>query len=267
MLYKLSKTLLVMALSLTYITGYGQFTNDTKLWYDLRGKPKSCLTISYNRISKSPGSLKMNSYNKVIFNKEGQIIERYYAGTVNYGNIDDEYKHTYKYDNKGNITEMVNYDANGRPESKFEFTYSADKKLYLLKRYDLTEIDMPRILYGFKVDASGRILDQYQYNESLVPDAKYQFGRTEYGYNNHGVRVEETRFDLDGAAKSKRFMKYDQYNDMLESIDSVSNIPTRNTTLVFDYPKYDKQHNWLIKNRAVNGKPHSVEKRYITYYK
>ncbi|TSJ38688.1 hypothetical protein FO440_19475 [Mucilaginibacter corticis] len=162
---------------------------------------------------------------------------------------------------------MLSYDENGNAEFKNAYSYSANKKLVTLKGYFLDGKRSYTNSESYKIDASGRILEKYHYNEGFAPDVKYQYEKTVYKYNAKGLRVEEVEYDLNGSKTSQRFNKYNQNNDLAETNYIWLKDQRGNEHITFTYTKYDKHHNWLIKNLFLNGHFHSVTERQITYYK
>jgi len=266
---QLLKHCLVAILLFISLASYGQFNNDNnnKYWNNLHGKIKSCTTIGYNVIKGDTAGKQINLFDSVVFNKKGQIIKIFKSNTVRGADINKRISNTYKYDNKGNLIEQVFHGTDGKAQVKCVYSYLTSKNKVTLKIFFLPEKDSSRVTDTYKINASGRILEKYHYNESFVPGVKYQYGKTVYKYNAKGLRVEEIGYDLNGLEKSKRFLKYNQNNEMSESTYVWLKDQRANESMTFTDTKYDKHHNWLVRNRFIHGKLHSVTERTITYYK
>lgn len=259
--------LIFVILSTVTTVANAQFTNEVKLWNNLQGKVKTCTTIGYNIRKGDTASKRIYIFDSVVFDNKGQVIKTFKSNTVRGADINKRIFTSYEYDSKGNLIGQLYHDFDGKAEAKLVYNYSRAKKLIMLKIYFLKEKDSSRVSDSYKVDAAGRVLEKYHYNESFVPDVKCQYVKTVYKYNAKGARIEELEYDLNGLEISKRFSKYDQNNQMLETAFIWIKDERANEAMSFTYTRYDKHHNWLVRNRIIHGKLHSVNERRITYYK
>jgi len=265
---QLLKYCIVVVLLFLNLVSYAQFNNDNKQWYNLHGKVRCCVETGYNLIKgDTTGKHIINSFDSVVFNNKRQAVETYRSNTVRGADINKRIFTAYKYDNKGNLIEQLYHDFDGKPEAKLIYSYAYVKKLVTLRIYFLLEKDSSRVSDSYKINASGRILEIYHYNESFVPDVKYQYGKTVYKYDVKGLRIEEIEYDLNGLERSQRFWKYNRYNDLSKTTYIWLKDQRANEEMSFVYTKYDKYHNWLVRNRFIHGRLHSISERQITYYK
>ncbi len=111
-----------------------------------------------------------------------------------------------KYDEKGNKTESVSYDASGKIKERFTLKY--DEK-------------------GNKVKVAG--YDAIGKSE----------GTTTYKYDEKGNKVEEAVYYASGKLDSKRTYKYDEIGNLVETLtyDASGKVTLKNST------KYDKKGN------------------------
>jgi hypothetical protein len=260
-------TSLITVSSLISFASYGQFTDDVKLWYNLHGKVRSCITVSYNMVKQGYGLGKqVTSFDSAVFNKKGQLIKAFRSNTVRGADINKRVSTVYKYDSKGNLAVQWFYNINGEAEAKLVYNYSTTKKQVKLKIYYLKEKESSRVTDTYNINTRGQVLKRYHYNESFVPDVKYQYGTTVYKYNAKGLRTEELSYGLNDTVTAKRYFKYNSYNDQAEFAYVWLKDERDNNTMIFTYPKYDKNGNWLVRNRIINGKLHSVDERYFIFY-
>ena len=264
---QLLKPFLIIILLLVSSVSYAQFINGLNHRLNLHGKVQSCVTTQYNHLRYDTSARYKVSFDSLIFNSKGQEIKGFTTSAVRGADTNKKYCFIPKYDKAGNLTEVLSYDENGNAEFKNAYSYSANKKLVTLKGYFLDGKHSYTNSESYKINGSGRILEKYHPNESFVPDVKCQYGKTVYKYNAKGLRVKEIEYDLNGLEISKRFLKYNQNNEMSESNFIWLKDQRGNEYITFTYIKYDKHHNWLVKNMFLNGKFHSVTERQITYYK
>ncbi len=167
-------------------------------------------------------------------------------------------KTTYKYDEKGKIIELNNYNM---PNEDLDFTikYERNSKGYLIeKSLYLSDGSLERN-YVFKYDSKGNLIEKNKYN--------YEHGSYEhlqYIYDSQLFLIEKNSYNLDGFLLEKIIYKRDNIGNLIEKIshDSYGKIIEK-----FNYKyEFDDKNNWIIKFIIQRGKRKKVEIRKIVYY-
>lgn len=166
--YQIFKYSLVAVLLFISLESSGQFINDAKRWYNLHGKVRSCTETGYNLIKGDTTGKHINMFDSVVFNRKGQVTKAFNSNTVRGADINKRFCTEYKYDVKGDLLEQLYHNTNGITVAKCIYSYSTSKKMVILKIYLLQEKDSSRVSDSYKIDASGRILETYHYNETFV---------------------------------------------------------------------------------------------------
>ncbi|MDR2423481.1 MAG: hypothetical protein LBD59_02000 [Prevotellaceae bacterium] len=134
----------------------------------------------------------------------------------------------YYLDDKGKVTQRVDYDDEGKTFRTFKYSYSSN-------RLQLETQTMQESILQFK-----------------------------YAYNSKG-RLEK-KMEMSPAGKTLHTVSYtyDANGNVLTETSSYSNDPDK---LVIQYKYiYDNRGNWTEKRESMNGNLFSITKREITYY-
>jgi hypothetical protein len=266
---------------------------------NLKGRIKSITTNLYDTVRRygeiQKGEMKRSELN--IFNDNGKLIEE----TVLVGTLFDEYKTTYKYDDKGNEIETCNYDRDGSLIYKYLTKYDEKgnqvemkglgpdssreiKTVFLLKGSHLErKITLPKRVY--KYDDKGNQIEVKNYDafESLKDRHTYKYDgkgnqneddiynsegiletKLIYRYDGHGNKIEMNSFNSDGSRRGKFTYKFDQEGNQIEEIEYKSDgLIDRKKAYKYEY---DKKLNWIKMTEFKNDLLASVSERVIEYF-
>ena len=196
-----------------------------------------------------------------------------------------KYFSKYKYDEKGNNTEINTYNISGELSSKRVIRHKYDN-------------NGSRVL-TVKYNPEGKIEDKYRYNtkgDTIVhrfydDDNGNPLGKFEYSYNQRRDVISYSEYGTDGQIHRKHvyndnsdiieeiyYGKYDAIHVKIEykykydskgnkvSIMKLSNdeaIVEEKTEYTYDYDSYG---NWIKKIKILDGTPVLIEEREIEYY-
>jgi len=188
-----------------------------------------------------------NSFDRILgwkeYDKHGELIK--------------ETKIAYKYDTKGNVTEIITKSDELADCSVEEFQYdiNGNKSFYRMLDY----FGKPKIITRYYNDSAGRPVGKIYYNPDESEKSK------EYSkYDSFGNVIEKSEYAPDSTKRFTLVFFYNSSNDMTEYI---------RTPYCKDYEyfrmkmEYNKKGD-LFKNTAydVNGKPQKIHKFVYTYY-
>lgn len=282
-------TLLIFSVNLLN----GQVPGEKK-WKEniVRNKIESQIQWNHKYEKNKPKKSGYKNYTKK-FDHAGNVIEEVY---YQFGNIDQ--KLSYKYDNKKNKVEYVNYEGN---ENKILFkqniTYDNSTRKISEDRYD--GVDRQIIKYNYKdnklslitrSDTLGEIKHKriFSYSGNICTISIFEEGSIKTGeiinkYDNNDNIIESTEYDLNGKIKEQYFYKF-QKNLVKEKIkhvlgnfmytekyeyDSNENLikiikeEPKNNVFVSNLYKYDSKGN-LIEEEWYDNNPKENSKK--TYY-
>jgi len=151
------------------------------------------------------------------------------------------------YDKDGNESEVIWYNSDGSVKSKKSRNYDIDNR----KIYEIStdEFDNFRYSIEFKYDLQGNLIEENCSNTDTSID-----DRT-YGYDINGNRTEINIFSFyDGDLRDNIENKYDNNNNLIESIVFRLGIFTSKTTF-----KYD-QNNFEIEKKRMDNDGNLTEK-------
>lgn len=180
-------------------------------FYDLKGKVKSVVDISYQAINNfgkiEKGIKKRESHSdyKLFFNEIGCLIEE----TMIDADSNMFEKWVFKHDGDGNITERAHFNYKGAFLGKWTYTYNEKgfrtEKSWLSPHADLCK----KVLTLY--NENGHICERHVYNH-----AGNLYMTLKYAYDDHGNRIEKRTYGSDDRMFLKHRYKYDKMNLLSE---------------------------------------------------
>ena len=168
---------------------------------------------------------------------------------------------TMSHDDKGNMKDMKN-TKNGNVVSSITVLTDADGKYSLAK-----EFDSANHLKFYYTDISQNEFGQLTGMKKHNADSSLS-GTMASNYNNSILTGQEVK-DSVGKLVYSSNMKFDDKNNMIENDSkNVTKDSTINKVTKYKYDSFDDQGNWTERTELdENGKPVTIIKREITYYK
>jgi hypothetical protein len=202
-------------------------------YYDLNGKPINYMfdeVYTCECASKIERKLKDGSTEEIYFDTVGKQIKRLVTNLNITETISSNYS-SYKYDENGNILEIVDLDSLGRPFPNYENIY---KRIY---KRNLEGLITQVLCFGInedliggsekkEFDSIGRIKEHSYLDNSgnLVSDRRQGFAKYTYKYDIKGNVIEYKTYGIDGTlmANSNEIaaykFKYDSLNNLIEIV-------------------------------------------------
>ena len=277
--------LLTLAIATLISEGYSQ-SSDSKdsrtltknVWEEanLKGKVKSYTESRYNaedrfgEIQKIEGSLYWKESFK--YDDKGNLIEM-----IGYSN------YTFKYDDKGNRMEENYYNADGILSGKVNYNYD-DKGNRIEENY----YNADGILSGkntYKYDDKGNQIEgnNYKVDGSGLDLHLRLSGKYTYKYDKKGNQIENNKFNADGILFGKYTYRYDDKGNEIEKNDyNADGSLYHKETYKYDdkgnkievngYSNYtykyefDAKGNWIKKITFKNQIPENILERIYQYY-
>jgi len=194
-------------------------------------------------------------------------------------------KNVFKYDEKGNMTELSSYTSDGKLVSTIKTSYDANGAV--TSEQTILGNGNVELTSTIKSDAKGNRIEQqdvrsnattnlFNYNYFYVYDEKGQLlERTAFRGNNTlafkyifkydaaGNKIEWTQGGSDGSIVGKVLYKYDDKNNLTEEIvyDSKGEVKS---TFTYTY-EFDKKGNWKSRTKLQDNKAIEIKERQIIY--
>ena len=195
------------------------------------------------------------------------------------------YKNVFKYDAKGNRTELANYSSDGKLVSNLKSTYDANNNI--VSEETIMGNGNVEVTSTIKTDSKGNRVEQqdirpnsptnlfnykylYSYSEkgeeiertALRGNGSFLF-KYRFTYDANGNKTEWTQIGSDNSILGKVTYKYDDKNNLIEQNDYRGTSELKSSfTFTYDV---DKKGNWIRQNKILNGKVVEIKERQITY--
>lgn len=164
-------------------------------------------------------------------------------------------KTIYKYDGKSNMEELRNYNTNGNLSYMYKYKYNNDKQL--------TE----EIL----IDANGKELSKTKYfydkkgnNTELLDSNDTQSQKLFFEYDANNNKTKEILINEKNEKIVRYTYKYDNKGNMIELNEYYSD-GTKRFSLIYENT-YDKYGNWIKRIESENDIPKFLIERRILYF-
>ncbi len=194
-------------------------------------------------------------------------------------------KNVFKYDDKGNRTELVNYRADGQLNSTIKTSYDAngnitgEQTLLGNGQVDFTSVIKTdangnrveqvdtragenvlfNYKYYFKYDEKARLLERIAYRGNGIFSFKYVFK-----YDDNGNRTEWLQYGQDSALVGKVVYKYDAKNNLIEQTEFKKDGSLKGQ-YTYSY-EFDKKNNWIRQKKMQDNKVVEIKVREIKYH-
>jgi hypothetical protein len=262
----LKPVFITIILTTVFTTGFCQFAYKIHKDLLIKGKVDSCITNYTTVYYKDSVEIKqLVSRTIEYFDKHGKTIKLYDYVFSNNSDTVDVMKHplitTYSYDKKGNIAEVVNYNSAG-VDSKDVFIYTGNKSLISINNYSLPDNKVKGVT-KMKLNAMDDI-EEYDYYVDSVYSAK-PFTKINFEYNTKGYLIKDSSSYSYTSKTRQTYCTYDPDDNLVQFRSEQTG--SEPTTQDYNYPKFDKLHNWLIRNTYDKGKLRQSMERRIAYYK
>lgn len=248
----------------------------------LKGKVKQVTLNCFYANEKSGEIIKEkkcddNNYS-VIYNEKGKKIEL----TVHSSGWRNE-KRLFKYDIKGNLSELHLFDADNKLLSKFIDNRDEKGNKIETNLYDADNNLINRQTY--KCDDNGNEIEHNEYNSKNILVLKHIYKYNGEGnqiessaytpvgnfenkninkYDDKGNRIETNSYNAEGIIGSKGTWKYDEKNNPIEE-NWYNEQGILNSRYSYNYV-YDQKGNWLKKMEFETDIPQRIIIREIMYF-
>jgi hypothetical protein len=193
-------------------------------------------------------------------------------------------KMEFRYDEKGNRTELITYTPDGKLNSTLKSHY--DPSGNLLKEETILGNGLIDFTSAIKLDSKGRRIEQKDTrsgNETMF-NHKYYFKYDEKGqlfqrtafrnngsflfrydfkFDERGNRTEWIQAASDSSIIGRVLYKFNDKNELIEETTYRGN--TLRSSFTYTY-EYDKKRNWIRRTKSENGKVVEIKERNYTYY-
>jgi hypothetical protein len=187
------------------------------------------------------------------YNKQGNEVEYYY-----YNSTKLEWKSTSKVNDDGKVVESTNYGEDGTVYNSIALKYNEKGNLIEKDSYFTNSSLNEKNIY--KYDENNNRIEYNRYTSDGALFTKYA-----YQFDNKGNYI-ELEIYLGNNLDSKFKCKYDDNNNLIEE-----KVYRPNGAIIredeYKYDDYDKTGNWLSQTQFEQGKPKSIKRHEIQYYK
>ena len=185
------------------------------------------------------------SRNKIVYNEMGLPTEEthyFMDGDVMDDTSKVMNKTIKKYDANGNMLEQIQFDSDGKANFKI-----------ISKFADIPRLKIPTgPVKPSNIDGHGSVTEQYCYNEDKLT------GKTTWVYNEKGLLLENTTFDLNDLPTIKCIWKYDDKDNMIEVAQYNSEgVLTSKCSYEIKYDKHGNKIGYTSNNYYSNDIPNS----------
>ena len=163
------------------------------------------------------------------------LVITYYNLHDKFGELvkgDMRYMSYYKFNEKGDVIEMMLYNSDGTLYSKDIYKYNAQGAIAETSYYNANGAIKRKVIY--KYDSLGNNTERAEYNS----DGSLN-GKEIYKYDNHGNRTEEATFKSDGSLSYKYLSCYDAQGRIIDK----TYYRDSKAEMQWHY-KYDSAGNW-----------------------
>jgi hypothetical protein len=240
-----------------------EFYNNLKAWH-IKGDVDSILNNQY-MVAGGDSTIRENgTWYVSYYNKEGLLSQNHYypynSDKMGFDMKDPRsIRNINHYDGNGELSDKTNYDEQGQAYTKDVYTFDPSGISIELKHYYLPKQSLIYIK-KLSLDIKGNVIGESVYDFFGKLENKYR-----YKYNADNYCIEKVAISVDGFKEYKTLFTYNN-GDLIKEIqyDDVGKVLT---TYVYQYPKYDEKHNWVIKRNYINGRLFQINERVIIYRK
>lgn len=236
-------------------------------WAPLNGKVDSVIVIEFAVTKNDTGQIRERKYKiGLAYAKNGKLARQdmYSTAPKKQPNSPDriQMRMSNSYDESGRLNETI-FNNGYSNVVKEVYTYKNGTLQAETKKYGISDnvlIETAQI----QLDEAGDMVERSVFDTTAKLVSKFTSK-----YNDRGQRIEETEFGVFIKPDTRKWLNtYNTDGDLIRQVyyAGPGAIIASNTS-TYTYPKFDDQHNWLVKNIFVNGKLTRVAERSITYYK
>jgi hypothetical protein len=212
-----------------------------------KGKPDSVVTTYFN--VKIGGVKELNVREIYLYNVEGCLIEDRVTDLDS--TQSGVFRTVYSYDDRGNYKQTVSFNPKGNLRGQALYSFDPLKRLVEIRRNNIIRVKL-------LLDTSGNILEAINYHDTDTPFTIFR-----YKYNRKGLCIESFQSWSKSSDIQKIMYTYNADDDLINEV--VYNNSALLSSYTYSYAKYDKNHNWVIRNTYQNGQLTNIEERNIAY--
>lgn len=255
----------------SHYNGDGQMVDSASYKVDSKGN-----RIDWNTY-KGDGSVEWN-YNRE-YDIKGNMIEsnEYYLGVL-------KTRHTYKYDDKQNVSEENVFEGDGRVKLKELFKYDDNRNVVEITDFDKSGGFKARFTYAY--DTRGNQVEEREYDSENA--ARYKKIVTKYDADNNVIEVTrynekgkvnyhcrldkwgnhtlDITYKPDGSILEKISQKYVYDSHNCETENDRFNAKGKLAMKTRNIYSYDENGNWIMKIVYENDKPKRITERRFDYF-
>jgi len=207
-------------------------------------------------INNPDGSISTRIFQK--YDENGNILEStmyiYSPPNAKYRSIEEIFISQYKYDEKENLAEEINYKSsisNSNLLNKVNYLYNVNNKVvetaiskqggikYLREKYmyDSSNNNIEKLEFNPDSTIEYKYIYKFDSNDEVIEEIKYYSGtgplnsKTTYKYDEDGNKIEEIRYKVDATIDVRITSLYDGNGNKIEEIlYDKNNIPTVKTS-------------------------------------
>lgn len=251
MFHQLLKRLLCCCmLTLTYCSGFGQFTKSYRPEdISIKGKADSvvvaCFYFQKPDTAASKTLLHKQTYT---YNAKGQLVQ---AQLAEYDNGAKPLKTVYVYNDKGYLIQVAGYPDKVLEFIKDNYTYNVAKRLVQIKSPEHLGSEM-------QLDGVGNVISHIDFDEYGGQALTRKFT-----YNRKNLCVKIQYIWPVAINNQTAVFEYDGNNNLIRKVFYKGGDVL--TEYIYSYPKVDKTGNWIVQNTYMGGHLMTVTERTITY--
>ncbi|MFD2145091.1 hypothetical protein [Mucilaginibacter antarcticus] len=239
-------------------------------WAPVHGKIDSVIINGFAVTNTGKDQSKQNKYKLgLAYNEDGQLghQDMYTTSVKQQPTAPDriQLRIINNYDIDRRLIGMTIYhgDTYGSKSSFVKEVYSyKNDTLIEAKRYGMPG-DVLLSVTQIRQDKAGNVIER-----STSDTSQKLISRFTTTYNAHGERIEATEHHINITPKDRRWTHtYDKKGNLIKDVYYAGAGAEVTSTVDYKYTKFDKQHNWLVKNIYSEGKLAGVVEREITYRK
>jgi hypothetical protein len=240
-----------LPLTFASITCFGQFTEISPREGRIKGKVDSVVFANYNIVKSDTGEAReFNDKCTYLYNLRGLLVEA--RNSDNEGTYPAQFRTVYTYDDKGHLSQVLDYSRKGVLRGKGIYTFDPAKRLLEVRSGG------GNVTSRIQLDKVSNVVESTDYRDYPTP-----FTTMNYKYDRNGLCIESVQIWAKSADLQKIVYEYDANHDLVK--ETVYNNLKLLATYAYTYSKYDNQKNWLMQHTYRNGKIDGVTERTIVY--